>query len=67
MQAAARTGTAASDRDLFRRSLHRWPRAEMRHHQLARSTILSFGVVSGGDRLMWLHAGVELFEAVFDM
>jgi hypothetical protein len=39
----------------------------MRRHQLARSTILSFGVVSGGDRLMWLHAGVALFEAVFDM
>jgi hypothetical protein len=28
----ARAGTAASDRDLFGRSLHRCARAEMRHH-----------------------------------
>src|ERR1700737_1956131 len=64
----ARAGTAASDRDLFGRSLHGCARAEMRHHQLAHHPILLDHLVLRG-RQRWrqvdvLHAGVALFEAL---
>src|SRR5262249_23781220 len=61
-------GHRSLGRALFRGSLHRWARAEMRHHKLAHHPVLLDHLVLRG-RQRWrqvdvLHAGVALFEAL---